>query len=74
MPRGIIMKKKKLIIIIVGPSSSENINGGVDAGKLGTYVVVFDNSYSWFKGKDLRYKVEKFEKMASDSADNLATL
>ncbi|XP_074643833.1 retinal-binding protein-like isoform X2 [Tubulanus polymorphus] len=42
-------------------------NGSVNCDKAGTYVVVFDNTFSWFHGKTVYYTVEV---IASDDSLN----
>lgn len=42
-------------------SDVESITGSFKATQEGTFVLVFDNSYSWFTSKVLSYKVELFQ-------------
>ena len=43
------------------PSDVESITGQFKATQEGTFVLVFDNAFSWFNSKLLSYKVELFQ-------------
>jgi len=52
--------RETLIEITRYPCSDDNVNGTYECNKTGCYVLIWDNSYSWVRGKALKYKADVF--------------
>ena len=71
VPLGGGQGAEKIVAPMRVPSDIETIKGSYKAEKEGTFVLVFDNTFSWFNSKLLSYKVQLFQVRTKTSALNL---
>jgi hypothetical protein len=54
------------------PSDVETINGSYKATQEGTFIITFDNNFSWFNPKDLTYTVSLYQVMMAVTISRIA--
>jgi hypothetical protein len=54
-------------VLIKASKVSGNQKGEHLCEKVGTYVVIFDNTYSWTRGKEITYTVRKDDAPPADA-------